>query len=59
MTELKISVDKADSDLVISVFNDGKSIPVKMDPKEGMYIPALIFGHLLSGSNFDDNEVQR
>ena len=57
MTELKIAVTEAENDLIISIFNNGKSIPVKMDPKEGMHIPALIFGQLLSGSNFDDQEV--
>lgn len=25
-----------------------------MHPKEKMYVPTMIFGHLLTGSNFDD-----
>jgi len=26
-----------------------------MHEKEGLFVPELIFGHLLTGSNFDDN----
>ena len=40
----------------ISVYNDGPGIPVEMHKEEKMYVPELIFGHMLSGSNFDDSE---
>lgn len=40
----------------ISVLNDGKGIPVQMHRKEQLYVPEMLFGHLLTGSNFDDNE---
>ena len=40
----------------ISIRNNGKSIPVQIHKKEKIYIPELLFGHLLTGSNFDDNE---
>ena len=40
----------------ISVRNNGAGIPVEMHKKEKCYVPTLIFGHLLTGSNFDDNE---
>lgn len=42
--------------LRISVRNDGKGIPIEMHSTEKMYIPELIFGHLLTGSNFDDSQ---
>ena len=38
----------------ISVRNDGAGIPVALHRSEGVYVPELVFGHLLSGSNFDD-----
>lgn len=38
------------------VENDGKGIPVEMHKEEKVYVPELIFGHLLAGSNFDDTE---
>lgn len=39
----------------ISVFNNGKGIPVVIHKEHNIYVPELIFGHLLSGSNYDDN----
>ncbi|ETN41157.1 uncharacterized protein HMPREF1541_03092 [Cyphellophora europaea CBS 101466] len=40
----------------ISVENDGKGIPIEIHSKEKIYIPEMIFGHLLTGSNYDDDE---
>lgn len=40
----------------ISVFNNGKGLPVEIHPKEGIYVPELVFGHLLTSSNYNDNE---
>ncbi|KAH6634573.1 DNA topoisomerase [Chaetomium sp. MPI-SDFR-AT-0129] len=54
MTYLKVTVDRATGE--ISVENNGKGIPVEIHGKEKCYIPELIFGHLLTGSNYDDNE---
>ena len=36
----------------ITVWNDGRGIPVRMHRSEKMWIPELVFGHLLTGSNF-------
>ena len=41
---------------MISVWNDGKGIPVEMHKKEQMYVPSMIFGHLLTSSNYDDKQ---
>lgn len=54
MTYLKVAVDRETGE--ISVENNGKGIPVEMHEKEGCYVPELIFGHLLTGSNYDDDE---
>ncbi|TXT08989.1 hypothetical protein VHUM_02463 [Vanrija humicola] len=40
----------------ISVWNNGKGIPVEVHSKEGIMIPELIFGHLLTSSNYDDDQ---
>jgi DNA topoisomerase-2 len=40
----------------ISISNNGKSIPIQIHKKEQIYVPELLFGHLLTGSNFDDQE---
>lgn len=54
MDTLKITIDTEDN--TISVYNNGRGIPIEMHSKENMYIPELIFGHLLSSSNYDDDE---
>ena len=51
---IKVNVTKE----YISVENDGSGIPVEMHSKEKIFIPELIFGHLLAGSNFSD-DVER
>jgi DNA topoisomerase-2 len=38
------------------VENNGRGIPVVMHAKERVYVPELIFGHLLTSSNYDDNQ---
>lgn len=40
----------------IRIWNNGKGIPVQMHEKEKLYVPELLFGHLMTGSNFDDDE---
>ncbi|CAH7676316.1 DNA topoisomerase II [Phakopsora pachyrhizi] len=54
MDSLKVVIDPEEN--LISVENNGKGIPIEIHDVEGIYIPELIFGHLLAGSNFDDNE---
>ncbi|KAI1333073.1 DNA topoisomerase [Xylariaceae sp. FL0255] len=54
MTSMKIIINREEG--FISVENNGKGIPVEMHEKEKCYIPELVFGHLLAGSNFDDSE---
>lgn len=51
---IKIDIDKENNK--ISVYNDGMGIPIHVHDKEKVYLPELIFGHLLTSSNFDDLE---
>jgi len=39
----------------ITVWNNGKSIPVAMHKTEKVYVAELVFGHLLTSSNYDDS----
>ncbi|KAH7312860.1 putative DNA topoisomerase 2 [Rhexocercosporidium sp. MPI-PUGE-AT-0058] len=54
MKNIKVVVDREKGE--ISVENDGAGIPIEIHKKEGIYIPEMIFGHLLTGSNYDDDE---
>ncbi|KAL8175960.1 UNVERIFIED_CONTAM: DNA topoisomerase 2-alpha [Gekko kuhli] len=54
MSCIKITIDPENN--VISVWNNGKGIPVIEHKVEKVYVPALIFGQLLTSSNYDDEE---
>ncbi|KAJ3180736.1 DNA topoisomerase 2 [Geranomyces variabilis] len=54
MDTIKINIDKENNR--ISVYNTGRGIPIEMHAKEGVYVPELIFGHLLTSSNYNDGE---
>lgn len=57
-TRIDVLIDPGSEELdpFIRVFNDGMGIPVHVHQQEGIYVPELLFGHLLTGSNFDDSE---
>jgi DNA topoisomerase-2 len=40
----------------IRIENDGESIDVAKHPEHNMYVPQLIFGELLTSTNYDKNE---
>lgn len=42
----------------ITVINDGAPIPIEMHPTEGVWVPELIFGRLLTSSNYDTSKVR-
>ncbi|XP_051156221.1 DNA topoisomerase 2 [Leptopilina boulardi] len=54
MDQIKIDIDAENN--TISVWNNGKGIPVVIHKEENMYVPTMIFGHLLTSSNYDDEE---
>lgn len=54
MDTLKVTIDQEDG--TISVYNNGKGIPIALHETENMHIPQLIFGNLLTSSNYDDDE---
>jgi len=54
MGTLKVVIDRANN--LISVYNDGRGIPIEIHKEEGVYVPELIFGHLLTSSNYNDAE---
>ncbi|XP_024601333.1 DNA topoisomerase 2-alpha [Neophocaena asiaeorientalis asiaeorientalis] len=54
MSCIRVTVDPENN--LISIWNNGKGIPVVEHKVEKMYVPALIFGQLLTSSNYDDEE---
>ena len=53
-TTIKVNIDIETGET--SVWNDGEIIPVEFDDEEGCYNHTLIFGNLLTSSNYDDEE---
>jgi DNA topoisomerase-2 len=59
MTPIKhidVTVTTADGDTLISVENDGDGIAIEEDPENKVMIPQMIFGELLTSSNYDKSE---
>ena len=54
MDTIKVDIDEENG--TITVMNNGRAVPVQMHATQRVYVPELIFGHLLTGSNFNDNE---
>ncbi|GLT73663.1 hypothetical protein SLA2020_455040 [Shorea laevis] len=53
MDSVKVVIDAEQN--CISVCNNGDGVPVEIHQEEGVYVPELIFGHLLTSSNYDDS----
>uniref|UniRef100_A0A0X3PUD6 DNA topoisomerase 2 n=1 Tax=Schistocephalus solidus TaxID=70667 RepID=A0A0X3PUD6_SCHSO len=51
-----IKIDIKAEDNLIRIWNNGAGIPVVHHRVEKMFVPSLIFGHLLTSSNYDDTE---
>ncbi|XP_074640102.1 DNA topoisomerase 2-alpha-like isoform X2 [Tubulanus polymorphus] len=51
-----IKIDIVPDECKIKIWNNGKGIPVVMHKTENMYVPSMIFGHLLTSSNYDDTQ---
>lgn len=54
MNAIKVVIDRTLN--FISIYNNGSGIPITTHKEENCYVPELIFGHLLTSSNYDDNE---
>ena len=52
----KISVEINKKEKSIMVCNNGKGIPLVIHKEHQIYIPELIFGNLLTSSNYDDTQ---
>ncbi|KAL3990740.1 DNA gyrase/topoisomerase IV subunit A family protein [Acanthocheilonema viteae] len=54
MNLIKVNINKQENE--ITIFNNGRGIPVVLHKIEKLYVPELIFGTLLTSSNYDDSE---
>ena len=54
---IKVEIDRTSG--TIKVWNDGDGIDVVLHPEHNCYVPELIFGHLLTSANYDDDDAER
>ena len=54
VTEIKVNIDKENN--FISVLNNGNGVPIVKHQEHNIYVPELIFGQLLTSSNYDKDE---
>ena len=54
MNTIKVVIDVEKGE--ISVWNNGKGIPVVEHKEYGVFVPELIFGTLLTSSNYNDDQ---
>ena len=57
VTKIKVNIEKETG--IVTIFNDGKTIPIEINQETGLYNPEMLFGKLMSGSNFDDSQERK
>lgn len=55
-TEIRVNIDIDEQK--ITVYNNGKGIPIEIHKEHKIYICEMLFGHLLSSSNYNDAETR-
>jgi len=55
MNRIEVTIDERTG--TVSIWNNGKGIPIiKHSQYDDVYVPELVMGNLLAGSNFDDSQ---
>ena len=57
VTALEVEIDAADG--TIHMTNDGNGIDVAQHPEHKLWIPEMIFGHLRTSTNYDENKKEK
>lgn len=54
--DLVTKIDVTITDELFTIYNNGQGLPIEIHNVYGIYVPELIFGNMLTSSNYDDNE---
>ena len=57
VTTLEVEIDPLDG--TIHLMNDGNGIDVAQHPEHKLWIPEMIFGHLRTSTNYDENKKEK
>lgn len=52
--EIKVNIDKTNE--TIEVYNSGEGIEIEVHKQHNVYIPELVFGNMLTSTNYNDEE---
>jgi DNA topoisomerase-2 len=55
-TQIKVTIDEGAG--FVKIWNNGEGIPVQRHKDHDLWVPEMIFGHLLTSSNYDDTEAK-
>ena len=53
---IEVEIDRATG--IITIMNDGNGIDVEKHPQHGIWIPEMIFGHLRTSTNYNDDDIK-
>mmetsp|Transcript_34834 Transcript_34834/g.78540 ORF Transcript_34834/g.78540 Transcript_34834/m.78540 type:complete len:1274 (-) Transcript_34834:278-4099(-) len=56
MDTIRVEIDAKEG--VISVMNNGRGLPVVIHKEHKVYVPELVFGHLLTSDNYEDGDCK-
>ena len=54
MDQLKVDIDM--ENCCIKIMNNGRGLPIEIHKEHKIYIPEMVFGHLLTSDNYNDQE---
>jgi len=54
MSSIKVEIDTKQGR--IKVTNNGKGLPIQIHKEHKVFVPEMVFGHLLTSDNYDDSE---
>ena len=57
VTTLEVEIDPTDG--TIHMTNDGNGIDVAQHPEHKLWVPEMIFGHLRTSTNYDENKKEK
>jgi DNA topoisomerase-2 len=57
VTTLEVEIDPADG--TIHMTNDGNGIDIAQHPEHKLWVPEMIFGHLRTSTNYDENKKEK
>ena len=55
-TQIKVTIDEKAG--FVKIWNNGEGIPVQRHKEHDLWVPEMIFGYLLTSSNYDDTEAK-